>query len=121
MHGRKVTMMLDAIPPHEPADERSEDAQVVSQRAEIRHLARVRMQERQRHRQHAVLGKYYRQIGNIAPIPFLIQPTSVKYRMNPADAILTYRTCYRFLLNMGSVVCKSAMQPGIRMFLPTKN
>ncbi|KAM7297632.1 hypothetical protein ISCGN_022783 [Ixodes scapularis] len=42
VHGRKVTTMLDAVLPHEPADNESDDAQVVAQRAEeARQLARL--------------------------------------------------------------------------------
>ncbi|KAM7297650.1 uncharacterized protein ISCGN_022801 [Ixodes scapularis] len=49
VHGRKVTTMLDAMLPHEPADDGSDDAQVVAQRAEeVRQLARLRIQAQQR-------------------------------------------------------------------------
>ncbi|KAM7314928.1 DDE-type integrase/transposase/recombinase [Ixodes scapularis] len=45
VHGRKVTTMLDAMLPHEPAVDASDDAQVVAQRAEeVRQLARLRIQ-----------------------------------------------------------------------------
>ncbi|KAM7282037.1 DDE-type integrase/transposase/recombinase [Ixodes scapularis] len=44
VHGRKVTTMLDAMLPHEPAVDASDDAQVVAQRAEeVRQLARLRI------------------------------------------------------------------------------
>ncbi|KAM7303540.1 DDE-type integrase/transposase/recombinase [Ixodes scapularis] len=49
VHGRKVTTMLDAMLPHEPAVDGSDDAQVVAQRAEeVRQLARLRIQAQQR-------------------------------------------------------------------------
>ncbi|KAM7307593.1 DDE-type integrase/transposase/recombinase [Ixodes scapularis] len=49
VHGRKVTTMLDAMLPHEPALDGSDDAQVVAQRAEeVRQLARHRIQAQQR-------------------------------------------------------------------------
>ncbi|KAM7293826.1 DDE-type integrase/transposase/recombinase [Ixodes scapularis] len=49
VHGRKVTTMLDAKLPHEPAVDGSDDAQVVAQRAEeVRQLARHRIQAQQR-------------------------------------------------------------------------
>ncbi|KAM7298103.1 Transposon Ty3-I Gag-Pol polyprotein [Ixodes scapularis] len=49
VHGRKVTTMLDAMLPHEPSDNQSDDAQVVAQRAEeVRQLARLMIQDQQR-------------------------------------------------------------------------
>ncbi|KAM7293326.1 DDE-type integrase/transposase/recombinase [Ixodes scapularis] len=49
VHGRKVTTMLDAMLPHEPAVDASDDAQVVAQRAEeVRQLARLRIKAQQR-------------------------------------------------------------------------
>ncbi|KAM7284556.1 hypothetical protein ISCGN_001650 [Ixodes scapularis] len=49
VHGRKVTTMLDAMLPHEPSDNESDDAQVVAQRAEeVRQLARLLIQDQQR-------------------------------------------------------------------------
>ncbi|KAM7306819.1 uncharacterized protein ISCGN_010478 [Ixodes scapularis] len=49
VHGRKVTTMLDAMLPHEPADNESDDAQVVAQRAEeVCQLARLLIQDQQR-------------------------------------------------------------------------
>ncbi|KAM7310060.1 DDE-type integrase/transposase/recombinase [Ixodes scapularis] len=49
VHERKVTTMLDAMLPHEPALDASDDAQVVAQRAEeVRQLARLRIKAQQR-------------------------------------------------------------------------
>ncbi|KAM7301261.1 DDE-type integrase/transposase/recombinase [Ixodes scapularis] len=49
VHGRKVTTMLDAMLPHKPVDNESDDAQVVAQRAEeVRQLARLLIQDQQR-------------------------------------------------------------------------
>ncbi|KAM7293325.1 DDE-type integrase/transposase/recombinase [Ixodes scapularis] len=49
VHGRKVTTMLDAMLPHEPSDNESDDAQAVAQRAEeVRQLARLMIQDQQR-------------------------------------------------------------------------
>ncbi|KAM7303021.1 DDE-type integrase/transposase/recombinase [Ixodes scapularis] len=49
VHGRKVTTMLDAMLPHEPSDNESDDAQAVAQRAEeVRQLARLLIQDQQR-------------------------------------------------------------------------
>ncbi|KAM7303262.1 DDE-type integrase/transposase/recombinase [Ixodes scapularis] len=49
VHGRKVTTILDAMLPHEPAVDASDDAQVVTQRAEeVRQLARLRIKAQQR-------------------------------------------------------------------------
>ena len=49
VHGRKVTTMLDAMLPHDPSDDSTDDAQLVSQRAEeVRQLARLRIQAQQR-------------------------------------------------------------------------
>ncbi|KAM7289839.1 DDE-type integrase/transposase/recombinase [Ixodes scapularis] len=48
VHGRKVTTMLDAMLPHEPAVGGSDDAQVVAPRAEeVRQLARHRIKAQQ--------------------------------------------------------------------------
>ncbi|KAM7299240.1 DDE-type integrase/transposase/recombinase [Ixodes scapularis] len=42
-HGRKVTTMLDAMLPHERVDDGYDGAHAVSQRAEARQLARLRL------------------------------------------------------------------------------
>ncbi|KAM7313144.1 DDE-type integrase/transposase/recombinase [Ixodes scapularis] len=48
VHGREVTTMLDAMLPHEPSDNESDDAQAVAQRAEeVRQLARLMIQDQQ--------------------------------------------------------------------------
>ncbi|KAM7308039.1 DDE-type integrase/transposase/recombinase [Ixodes scapularis] len=48
VHGRKVTTMLDAMLPHDPTDDGTDDAQLVTQRAEVRQLARLRIKDQQR-------------------------------------------------------------------------
>ncbi|KAM7296833.1 retrovirus-related Pol polyprotein from transposon 297 [Ixodes scapularis] len=49
VHGRPVTMMLDAMLPHVPTDDGNDDAQLIAQRAEEAcQLARIKIQEQQR-------------------------------------------------------------------------
>ncbi|KAM7296834.1 DDE-type integrase/transposase/recombinase [Ixodes scapularis] len=48
VHSRKVTTMLDAMLPQDPTDAGTYDAQLVTQRAEVRQLARLRIKDQQR-------------------------------------------------------------------------